>query len=258
MSSPSDERGSATTLRGWLSEVYFPSLLDPDALASLATRLGAKATVDDPVHGRASGGPGVRHLLEKIAGWLRASEGVYREGALVPGTDRDVTFGAITLKRREGTVELPVAVVAERRPSREVEMRVYCATHALADHAQRRAPLLVDARDLALPVPVAAFVQALAKGDAAALTAAFEHDGSIVAPDGSSHRREGGALAAFLAKLADKAVLHAGGSADDGRRCAIEHAITLGGRAPQAGLMLFERGDSGLLSALRLFGDLDV
>lgn len=263
-------RGPPSTLRGWLSDVYFPSLLDLSmraaAIESLATRLGAKATIDDPLHGRATGGDAIRGLLTRTADWLVKHAGSYERLAFTTGTDRDVTEGTIALTFENKTLDLPIAVVAERRRSREVELRIYYATQSVANERKTRAPL-VAATDVTLPPSVITFLDALAKGDVKAVVAAFEHDGAVRDARGLQHGNKDGALQTFVdGLLAGGAFgagldLQRGGEADDGRTCALEFTLVKArGREviPQPGLMLFERGESGLLSAVRIYGDLEV
>ncbi len=266
MTASDSDRGSASALRGWLSEVYFPSLVDPSIpvapaaspVASLATRLGAKATVDDPLQGRATGQAAIAQLLASTAAWLHARAATYEGGGFVTGTDRDVTVGSLRLTRAGAAAIVPVAVVAERRRSREVELRVYFPTDPASGDARRRSEsLLPPTTDLVLAVPVASFLDALAAGDVDAAVATFEHDGSLVDAAGTSHAQGAGGLRGFLERFVarragDGRTIQRAGAVDDGRRCAVEIAVT----AP--GLMLFERGDSGILTALRLYGDLDA
>jgi hypothetical protein len=52
-----------------------------------------------------------------------------------------------------------------------------------------------------------------------------------------------------------------GARADDGRTCALEYTIVrVRGKAvpPQAGLAVYERGESGLLRAVRIYEDVDI
>src|SRR5438477_489755 len=69
------DRGPPSALRGWLSDVYIPALLDSSdrdkSLEALANRLGAKASLDDPLHGRATGLPAIRALIGASAKWMR-------------------------------------------------------------------------------------------------------------------------------------------------------------------------------------------
>jgi hypothetical protein len=265
------DRGPPSALRGWLSDVYYPALLDlsmgDKAIEALASRLGAKATVDDPLHGRAAGLPAITAHLKTTAAWLIEHTASYERVAFTTGTDRDVTEGTLALAFENKTVDLPVAVVAERRRSREVELRIYFATQGLTGERRKRAPLVASSEEIVLPDPIGEFVAALAKGDAKRIVATFEQDGALRDARGLQHGKSDGALLTFLDSLVAGGAfgsgleLQRGGVADDGRTFALEHTLVRArGRdvEPQPGLMMFERGDSGLLSALRVYGDLEV
>jgi hypothetical protein len=266
------DRGPPSALRGWLSDVYFPALLDVSmrerALDALGSRLGAKATVDDPLHGRAEGLPAIQQLLKATADWLVEHSASYERVAFTTGTDRDVTEGTLALTFETKTVDLPIAVVAERRRSREVELRIYYATQSIVSERRKRPPLVAPPGEpLVLAPSVSDFFDALAKGDVSAVAATFEQDGALRDARGLQHRKKDGALLTFLDGLVAGGAfgggleLQRGGAADDGRTCAVEHTLVKArGRDvdPQPGLMMFERGDSGLISALRVYGDLEL
>src|SRR5690242_15879161 len=110
------DRGPPTSLRGWLSDVYFPAILD-SALGPLSIRLGPRATVDDPMFGRTTGLPALDAHLKQVSEWLSKSGAVYTRGLFTTGIDRDVTEGRLAMKIDGAAVDLPVAVVAERRRS---------------------------------------------------------------------------------------------------------------------------------------------
>jgi hypothetical protein len=269
MFSNGPDRGPPSALRGWLSDVYLPALLDPArerSLEALASRLGPKATVDDPLQGRATGLPAIPVLLRSTAEWLAAHSAAYERLAFITGVDRDVTEGTLSLAFEDKTVDLPVAVVAERRRSREVELRVYHATSPVSPGRGVRAPLVAPAPDLLMPPPIEAFLNALAKGDASAVAVTFQADGAVRDPRGLQYATRDDALAGYIDGLVAGGAFGAGlevqrgGAADDGRTCALEYTLVRArGRdvPPQAGLMIFERGDTGLLRAVRLYGDLE-
>jgi hypothetical protein len=265
------DRGPPTALRGWLSDVYFPALLDLSsggkATLALASRLGAKATVDDPLQGRASGLPAIETHLKKTAQWLVDHSASYQRVAFTTGPDRDVTEGTLGLTFESKTVDLPIAVVAERRRSREVELRIYFATQSLGSGGVKRGRLVTPGEELTLPDPVPEFLDALGKGDTKALLGAFEQEGALRDAHGLQHGKKEGALTAFFDALVAGGAfgggleLERGGAADDGRTCAFEYLLTRArGREtePQPGLMMLERGDSGLLSAVRVYGDIEA
>src|SRR5207249_6360143 len=113
-------------------------------LGPLGIRLGPRATVDDPMFGRATGMPGIDAHLKSTADWLTKGKATYDRGQFTTGVDRDITEGIVTLEEGEPAkkIEVPVAVVAERRRSREVELRVYWSTRLLTGKASARKPLV--------------------------------------------------------------------------------------------------------------------
>jgi hypothetical protein len=265
------DRGPPTAMRGWLSDVYLPAMLEvmdrEKALDSLSKRLGAKATVDDPIHGRAKGLAAITEHLRKTSNWLLDHSATYERVGFTTGIDRDVTEGTLSLTFEAKTVDLPIAVVAERRKSREVELRVYYATQPIDGAKRTRARLVPSNPETLIPPPIGDFLAALAKGDVAAIDAAFEADGSVRDARSLQHAKKDGALRTFFDTLVAGGAfgggleLELGGSADDGRSCALEFTLVKARGsdvAPQAGLFLFERGDSGLLRSARLYGDLEA
>jgi len=265
------DRGPPTAMRGWLSDVYMPALLEvmerEKALDSLSKRLGARATVDDPIHGRAAGMEAMTAHLRTTSNWLLDHSATYERVAFTTGIDRDVTEGTLSVSFETKTVDLPMAVVAERRRSREVELRVYYATQPLEGSKRTRARLVPSNPETLVPPPIGEFLVGLAKGDIKAIEAAFEADGSVRDARGLQHAKTDGALRTFFDTLVAGGAfgggleLEAGGSADDGRSCALEFTLVKARGSdvsPQAGLLLFERGDSGLLRSARLYGDLEA
>jgi len=264
----SPDRGPPVSLRGWLSDIYFPVLVDEDetSVAALLSRLGPKATLDDPIFGRSSGIKALERVLADLSAWLKRHKAAYVKTHFTTGVDRDVTEGSLRLTLESKTVELPVAVVAERRRSREVELRVYYSTQPIAGTQAGRSPLVPEDRAISLPSPVKDHVEALRAADVAGVIATFEADGLMREARGLRHENASG-LQEFYAKLfagapAGKGVeFLAGGAADDGRTCALEYTLMrLCGKPvpPQAGLAVYERGDGGLLRSVRVYDDLET
>jgi hypothetical protein len=259
------ERGAPSSLRGWLSEVYLPALVASQP-EQLALRLGDRATVDDPIFGRTTGMPALQRYLEEVAAWLSKREAAFEKVAFTMGSDRDVTEGTLGLTFDGRRVKLPVAVVAERRKEREVEMRLYYSTRPINGSHAVRSPLLPQDDQISVPPPVAAHLAALAKADVPAIVAGFEIGGTVRNPAGELFTRDadGGTLQKFYERLLGGSggveVLN-GGRADDGSTCALEYTIVKvhgKGVPAQAGLAVYERGDSGLLKAARVYEDAEI
>jgi hypothetical protein len=262
------ERGAPSSLRGWLSEVYFPALV-ASAPGPLTQRLGDRATVDDPIFGRTTGMPALQRYLEEVAAWLGKHAATFDRVAFTMGSDRDVTEGTLGLTFDGRRVSVPVAVVAERRKEREVEVRLYYSTRPINGTHAVRSPLLPQDDQIAVPPPIDAHRAALAKGDVQAIVASFEIGATLRNPAGEVFTREadGGSLKAFYERLFGAAsgvggveVLN-GGRADDGSTCALEYTIVKmrgKGVPAQAGLAVYERGDSGMLRAARVYEDAEI
>jgi hypothetical protein len=259
-------RGAPLNLRGRLSEVYFPALLASETV-SLARRLGDRATLDDPLFGRTSGSSALERALNEMARWLAARGASFTNRGLVIGSDREVTEGLLTLTENGGPLILPVAVVAEKRREREVDLRIYYSTREFASTAERR-PFVLASEDVVLPPPVATHLDALSRADLGAVIASFERDATLCAPNGTSYggSRSSPPLRTYFEMLIDPNPDATGGTtfqrsarADDGNACALECSVVrLRGRdvPPHSALVVYERGDSGLLKAARLYGNI--
>jgi len=248
--------------------VYYAALLGGSERA-LAARLGDRATIYDPVLGAASGLAAIQEHLGKLVRWLRDARGSYVHRHEVIGVGRDVTEGLLSLGPADGpAVELPVACVMQRKKERQADLRVYHATLPLgrwqAPRAVRRAE-----DDYVLASDVAEHLAALRLGDADALVASFESEGHLRDGAGRVHPREGGhgTLRQFyVATLqnergANDWVPIVRATADDGRSCAVEYTterLRGGETAPKEGLIVFERGDSGLFRSVRIYDELGL
>jgi hypothetical protein len=252
------DRGAATALKGWLSDVYFPALLD-GALGPLTTRLGQRATVEEPMFGRAVGLTALEGLLKSVEEWLAKSQATYDRGQFTTGIDRDLAEGILNLKLDGKKVELPVAVVAERRRSREVDVRVYYSTALVSGKKATRAPIVQPSPDVMVPELVKDHLEALKRGDIDAALACFETGAVLREANNTAHGQTQGGIRAYYARVASGGWNgQRCGAADDGRTVMLEYTVTrLAGKeaAPQAGLMVYERGDSGLFRAIRLYDD---
>ncbi len=245
-----EERGGSSALKGRLADVYVRALVD-GSLEALSRRLGNRATIDDPLFGRASTLSSIDPLLEKAATRFKEATASYRHVASTTGVDRDVCEGVLTMTTSTGKSELPIAVVAERRRLREIELRIYYAT---GSGPRKAAPPTRTADDVPLPQIVAHVLDALRKGAVERVLAAFEEASRWVDPLGRVHAKRDGGMASFLSDLGGRLDLVPTGAADDGRTCCLEVIATRRRQeAPEPATLAFERGDSGLIRELRLY-----
>jgi hypothetical protein len=242
----SEDRGAASTLKGRLADVYVPAMVG-NALQALSRRLGNRATIDDPLFGRASTLSSIDPLLEKFAAHFK--DATVRAVASATGVDRDVSECVLS---KDGH-DTPIAVVAERRRLREIELRVYYASGQ--SDRRSRAPVLEASSEANVPQVVLHVLDALRKGAVERVLAAFEENSRFVDPTGKAYNKRDGAMGNWVSDVGSRLQFAPCGAADDGRNCCVEAVITRTRPAgdPEPAALTFERGDSGLLRELRLY-----
>lgn len=243
---------------------YFDGLLagEPDALVK---SFAGVPELHDPVRGRVKGVRAFEAFVSEASSWLR------RHNVSVENVDHATTerhgFEEVVLHidGENGRVDLPVAIVADRKPDRRIdELRIYFSSWPLAGRHIHRPPLLQPDPELRESDVVADYQRALAAGDVEEIVAAFEPDGYAREPAGGRHvhRRLDG-LRSFYELLFSNGggiPLEHCAAIDDGRACALEYNVVRWGRtelAPQAGVAVYVRGPHGKLAATRIYDDTD-
>jgi hypothetical protein len=247
-----------------ISIPYFDGLLagEPDALVK---SFAVKPQLHDPVRGRVQGARAFAAFVSETSSWLR------RHNVSVQDVDHATTerhgFEEVVLHLdgENGRVELPVAIVADRKPDRRIdELRIYFSSLPLAGRHANRPPLLQPDPQLREPDVVADYQRALAAGDVEAVVAAFEPDGYAREPAGGRHvhsGREG--LRSFYERLFSNGggiPLEHCAVIDDSRACALEYNVVRWGKTqlpPEAGVAIYVRGQNGRLAAARIYDDTD-
>ncbi|MBS2020438.1 MAG: hypothetical protein JST00_46705 [Deltaproteobacteria bacterium] len=247
-----DARSPTSALRGRLADVYVPALVS-GALDALSRRLGNRATIDDPLYGRASSLASIDPLLARVSEWLAQGKATYEHVGSTTGVDRDVAEGRVSMVVEGAPREVPIAVVAERRRLREIELRVYYAPTGRAKGRRARSALVSAGPQAPLSRVVASIVDGMRKGAIEAALAGFEEGARVVDAKGGVHAKQEGALATFLASNLSEIELVLGGAADDGRTSCIEATLGKKGREHVPALLSFERGDSGLVREMRAY-----
>jgi hypothetical protein len=247
----SEDRQPPSTLKGRLADVYVPALVG-GSVEALSRRLGNRATLDDPLFGRASSLASIDPLLSKTSDLFRVANMTYRHVASTTGVDRDTSEGALVSEVNGTTREMPILVVAERRRLREIELRIYYTPDQAPPSHKPRGPL-VNAEPPALPQLASHVIEALRKGAVERVLSAFEETSRIVDPHGKWHPKRDGEMSAFVSDFGAVLDIVPGGAADDGRTCCVEATRKRSGREGTPMALSFERGDSGLLRELRLY-----
>ena len=114
-----DGRSPPSALKGRLADVYVPALVS-GAVDALARRLGNRATIDDPLYGRASSLASIDPLLARVAAFFAEGNATYEHVSSTTGVDRDAAEGRLAMMIGGKARELPIAIVAERRDRKSV------------------------------------------------------------------------------------------------------------------------------------------
>jgi len=245
------------------AESYLPSLLSGD-FAALRTLFPGEPAVDDPLGGRARGGLELERFARKRHAWLAEHQARLEPLRTTRTEARSVVEGLLHLRRPEGGIALPIAVVGELAPGGLAAVRVYHSQWPLLGHHVIRPPLLARDPNLHVTDIVADYQRALGLGDVDAIVNTFEPEGYFREPSGGDFVFSG--LDDVRRFMTD--ILSAGGIGlehctvtDDGVVCAIEfNAVSFGQRPiePQAGVAAYERGRSGKLRGARIYDDVNV
>ena len=178
---------------------------------------------------------------------------------------RSVGEAVLHLGGEDGRVDLPVAIVADRRSDGWIEeVRIYYSSWPLTGRHANRPPLLQPDPELREPDAVGDYQRALAAGDLDAILASFEPGGYAREPAGGDYVHRG---PEGLREFYEWLFSNEGGIplehcsvTDDGRTCALEYNVVRWGQTelpPQAGIAVYVRGESGKLAAARIYDDAD-
>jgi SnoaL-like protein len=244
---------------------YYEGILAEEPEALIRSFAG-EPRVNDPRVGHVEGARRLRAFVSGTADWLRERDAVVENVALTRTQTRTVEEVVLHLLGDDGgRVELPVAIVADRNPDRTLKtIRVYHSMWPLTGEHAVRPPLLPADPELHAEGIVGDYQRALAEGDLQGIVSSFEPDGYAREPSGGAYLHRG---VEGLRTLYEHMFANGGGISlehctvtDDGVRCAVEFNCVRWGVTdipPQAGVAVYERGTSGLLSAARIYDDVE-
>jgi hypothetical protein len=243
---------------------FFDGLLAGE-IDALVGSFAGEPELHHPVRGRIKGAQAFEEYAIETNAWLRRRNVSVEDVEHVVAERHAFVEVVLHLDGETGRVGLPVAVVSDRQSDgRIVELRMYFSTWPLTGRHAHRPPLLNSDPQLRVSDVVAEYQRALSAGDVDAIVVAFEPDGYAREPAGGqfTHRGPDG-LRAFYETLFSNGggiPLEHCALIDDGRACALEYNVVRWGKTglrPQAGVAVYVRGESGKLTAARIYDDVD-
>ncbi len=241
---------------------YFDGLMAGDP-GPLVESFAGEPEVHDPLRGRIKGVAAFTAFVTETSAWLRQHRASVEDVEHVILERRGSEEVVLHLDTDNGTVGVPILVVADRRPDGRIdELRIYFSSQPLTGQRATRPPLLQADPGLPQSGAVGAYLHAFASGDVAAIVAAFEPEGYLRDAEGHQHNHaapEG--LSAYYKRLFSTGggiPLESCALVDDGRKCVLEYNVVRWGATrlpPRAGAGAFVRGHSAKLAAVRLYDD---
>ncbi len=241
---------------------YFDGLMAGDP-GPLVESFAGEPEVHDPIRGRIKGVAAFSAFVTETSAWLRQHRASVEDVEHVILKRHGSEEVVLHLGTDNGTVSLPIVVVADRRLDGRIdELRIYFSSRPLTGRRATRPPLLQADNGLPQSGALSAYLRAFAAGEVAAIVAAFESDGYLRDAEGRQHSREGpdGVSAYYqgLFSTGGGIPLESCALVDDGRNCVLEYNVVGWGATwlpPRAGAGVFVRGHGGRLAAVRLYDD---
>ena len=243
---------------------YYDGLMSGEHDALISSFAG-EPVLHDPLNGRIKGVRAFEWYVTALRAFLAQHNMSFDAIDDVITKHRALEEVVLHLDGEGGRVEVPVAILAERGPDdRLLELRVYHSMWPVIGRHVHRPPLLQLDSELQVSDVFGAYQRSLAAGDVEAILATFEPDGYAREPAGGQYMHRGrDRLRALFEQLFSNdggiALEHCG-MIDTGRACAIEYNVVRWGKtdlAPEAGVAVYVRGESGKLSAARMYDDTD-
>jgi len=243
---------------------YYDGLMSGEH-AALIRSFAGEPVLHDPRRGRVIGVQAFEAYVRELGSWLSEHNVSFDPVDHVFMEPRSFEEVLLHLDSEGGRVEVPVAIVADRRSDgRLIELRIYHSIWAVTGRHLHRPPLLQRNPDLRAEGVVAEYQRALAAGDVDAVIATFEPDGYAREPAGREFLHRGrDDLRAFYQRLFSNGggiELEHCGLVHDGRACALEYNVVGWGKTelpPEAGVAVYVQGESGQMAAARIYDDAD-
>jgi hypothetical protein len=240
---------------------YF-NVLQSGATRELESVWPGDVVIYDPRAGVVRGHHQLRHFVrENQSLWAEHHASVETIASTFVGR-RAVVELLVQVKDFDGEeVAWPIAVVAESPDDLSIVFRTYCSQWPV-DGARHVRPPILTSGDAYPGDVVGRFLTAMDAGDAEGIMGTFESDGYLREPIGSRSTHRGTSeLRSYFAECFGGGGVHIEHCAvtDDGTRCALEfNCVRWGGHdlPPQAGIGIYERSQSGLLQAVRIYDDI--
>lgn len=247
-----------------LSVPFFAGVLTGE-MDALIGSFADEPEIHHPVRGRIRGVDAFTRYARETKEWLEGREASIEDVDHIINPSNGVEEVVLHLRGDGGSVDLPVAIAADKSGDRLIELRVYYSTWPLTGRHSNRPPVLQPSTELSEPDFASSYQSALAAGDADAIVGMFEPDGYAREPAGTKYVHRGpDGLREFYESLFSNGggiPLEHCSVIQNERACALEYNVVRWGTTellpPEAGIAVYVRGEGGKLAAARIYDDVD-
>ncbi len=239
---------------------FYAALFDGD-INDIRSMFVGEPFLNEPTKGPVQGKRAFDHFVRNYRQWMQRRNPRVDHIGSITGDNRTVEECILHLDYKGESIDLPVAVIADLEGDKFTQIRIYHSMWPLFKHHSVRVPTLPVSDTLQVPPLIDQYMKCLSEGDAETIIGLFEKEAYVREPSGGEFKHTGLSAVSTFYKMA----LSNGGiplehctCTYDGINCAVEYTINKWGNndlPTQAGIAVYEKGSSGLLSAVRIYDD---
>ena len=239
---------------------YF-TVLKKEDIDNLSSILNNESIMYTPFEGKIIGRNDIKNYFIIQKEWLNSKKAKIDVINTIDNNNRIVIEFVIFFNKQGKLIELPVVAVLDIDNSSINSIRIYHSTWPLTGKHTVIKPILEPEEILDEPDIISMYMQGIKNADKEFVLSLFEEKAYVQEPSGSKFRHQGKAeREKFYSFTLDKGGVHLKycASTFDGKHFAVEYVFDEWGDKkfePQAGIAIYEIGESGKIAAVRIYDD---
>ena len=239
---------------------YF-TILKKEDIESLSSILDDNSIMYTPLDGKIIGRDNIKKYILRQKEWLNTKKAKVEVINSIDITNRIIIEFIIYLNKDDKEIELPIVAVLDIENYFISSIRIYHSTWPLTGKHIVIKPILEPEDHLDEPDIISLYMEGIKNADKEFVLSLFEDKAYIQEPSGSKFRHYGKAgREKFYSYALDKGgvPLKHCTATFDGKHFAVEYVFDEWGDnkfEPQAGIAIYEIGESGKIAAVRIYDD---
>ena len=239
---------------------YF-TILTKEDIDNLSSILSNKCIMYTPLEGKIFGRDNIKKYFIQQKEWLNTKKAKVDIINTIDINHRIVIEFVIFFNKQNQSIELPIVAVLDIENNSISSIRIYHSSWPLtAEHIVIK-PILEPEENLDEPDIISLYMQGIKNADKEFVLSLFEEKAYVQEPSGSKFRHQGKTgREKFYSFALDKGgvPLKHCTATFDGKHFAVEYVFDEWGDKkfePQAGIAIYEIGESGKIAAVRIYDD---